>query len=707
MGLTRKSVGKKANEKTFKYKAVDYTVALAGNPNVGKSTIFNGITGMNQHTGNWAGKTVTNAIGYADSDRFSYKFVDIPGTYSLHPHSAEETVARDYLCIEKPDAVIVVCDATCLERNMNLVLQIMEISVPVILCINLIDEAKKKGIQIDTELIQNKLGIPVITTVGRKKKTLSTVISELDKLMLEQTVSNRFTITYPQETENAVSYIMQSFDNVNTNGFDKRWLSLRILENDENIIEQVNKKLGFDIMLCDGVKQAINLVKYTSNLKFNEIIAAASVRESENICRDVIKKDNNLRAGLDKKLDKIFTSKLTGYPIMIVLLGLVFWITISLANYPSEWLTKFFAFIKEYLDILLLKIHTPSVIKSIISDGIYRVLTWVIAVMLPPMAIFFPLFTLLEDSGYLPRIAYNLDKPFKSCNACGKQALTMCMGFGCNAAGVVGCRIIDSKRERLLATLTNCFVPCNGRFPTIITVISMFCLYGVTGKGISFLYAAILMTFIIIAILITFVVTKILSKTLLKGEPSSYILEMPPYRKPQVLKVIIRSVFDRTVFMLGRAAAIAAPSGLIIWLMANIVICNKNLLNICATFLDPFAALLGMDGILLIAFILGSTANEIVMPIALMGYMSSGNLSEINDISVIREILIQNGWTWLTAVNVILFTLIHWPCMTTLMTIKKETGSIKWTLLGMIVPTVTGVAVCMIFTFIVKLFLKV
>ena len=320
------------------------------------------------------------------------------------------------------------------------------------------------------------------------------------------------------------------------------------------------------------------------------------------------------------------------------------------------------------------------------------------------MAIFFPLFTLLEDSGYLPRVAYNLDRPFKRCGACGKQALTLCMGFGCNAAGVVGCRIIDSPRERLLAVLTNNFVPCNGRFPMLISVITMFFISG--AGGLSSLFSVFLLTAaIVLSIAMTFLVTKLLSLTVLKGVPSSFTLELPPYRKPQIGKVIVRSVFDRTLFVLGRAAAVAAPAGLIIWLMANITAGDATLLEICSDFLDPLGRLMGLDGVILIAFILGFPANEIVVPIIIMAYTATGSITELASLAEMRQLFVSNGWSWVTAVCFIIFTLMHWPCSTTLITVKKETGSLKWTALAALLPTAAGILLCIAFNAAAKAFI--
>ena len=349
-------------------------------------------------------------------------------------------------------------------------------------------------------------------------------------------------------------------------------------------------------------------------------------------------------------------------------------------------------------------LHAPEWLHGILVLGVYRVLAWVVSVMLPPMAIFFPLFTLLEDAGYLPRVAYNLDKPFKRCCACGKQALCMCMGFGCNAAGIIGCRIIDSPRERMLAILTNNFVPCNGRFPTLIAILTMFFVGTAGGVGSSLLSAVLLTAVIVFGVAVTFAVTKLLSKTLLKGIPSSFTLELPPYRKPQIGKVIVRSVFDRTLFVLGRAICVAAPAGMVIWLMANITIGDASVLNHCASFLNPFARLMGLDGVILIAFILGFPANEIVIPIVIMAYMEQGSILDLSSLAQMKELFVANGWTWITAISTMLFSLMHWPCSTTLLTIKKETGSWKWTALAVLIPASIGFVSCILFSAAAHLF---
>ena len=707
MGLTLSSTGKKAADTSdfTNRKSGERLVAIAGNPNVGKSTIFNGLTGMHQHTGNWPGKTVTNSSGNFSTEKSDYLIVDIPGTYSLLAHSPEEEVARNFLCFSDPEAVIAVCDATCLERNLNLVLQILEVNKKVLVCVNLLDEARRKGIEIDLKGLSKILGVPVIGTVGKNKSSIKEIKASLDGLF-EKENNNVYTLKYPESTERAVRVIEDTLNEKFRDIKNSRWLSIKLLEGNPRLLKEIEGYYGKSVTeekgLAESVKQAVGILSDSGIRfdKFSGILAETAVTNAEEIAKKVITYKNENYSAFDRKTDKILTSRLLGYPLMLVLLAIVFWITVKGANYISSALSFCFGYVEKLLCGILNFFNAPQLITEIVIEGIFRVPAWVVAVMLPPMAIFFPLFTLLEDVGYLPRIAFNLDKPFKRCSGCGKQALTMCMGFGCNAAGVVGCRIIDSKRERLMAVLTNSLVPCNGRFPALITVISIFLVSVPSGNLYSALF---LTTAVLLGIFMTFFATKLLSLTVLKGTPSSYILEMPPYRKPRVGQVLVRSVFDRTLFVLMRSVTVAVPAGIIIWLMANIQYDGISLLTHCADFFDPFARLMGLDGILLMAFILGFPANEIVLPIAVMGYLGSGQLSEITSLTAVGEIFIANGWTPLTAVCTVIFTLFHWPCSTTLLTVKKETGSIKWMWIAFILPTAIGIALCSVITFVYRM----
>ncbi|MDD5946123.1 MAG: ferrous iron transport protein B [Clostridia bacterium] len=680
MGLTNTSTGVNARDTGLvikKKRESDRIVALAGNPNVGKSTLFNALTGMKQHTGNWPGKTVSNAQGYAEHNGHGYIFVDVPGSYSLLPHSAEEEAAGEFICSGIPDVTAVVCGASCLERNLNLVLQISEAVENIIVCVNLMDEAEKKGIEIDCELLSERLGVPVIPMSARDGRGIEQFLDELDRTE-EKAQNKRYRVDYGDDMEKAIA---------------------------------LTGKQGREALeIIRSADETLPAVKYLRDRGISagdvdDIVSRALARAAAELTEGAVTIHSKDANALDRRLDRIFTSRLTGFPVMTALLAVIFWITITGANMPSAVLNRVLFSFEEPLYSLLISAGMPKVLSDMLVYGMYRVLAWVVSVMLPPMAIFFPLFTLLEDSGYLPRVAFNLDKCFKKCRACGKQALTMCMGFGCNAAGVTGCRIIDSQRERLVAIITNSFVPCNGRFPTMISVITMFFTGYAIGIKQSVESAAILCIIIVFGIAMTFAVSYLLTKTVLKGVPSSFILEMPPYRRPKLGDVVVRSVLDRTVFVLGRAVSAAAPAGIAIWLMANINIGGTTLLTACSGFLDPIGRIMGLDGVILTAFILGFPANEIVVPIMIMAYMQNGVLTDMTNLAELKALLLANGWTWATAVSMLLFSLMHWPCSTTMMTIKKETGSAKWTLTAFIVPSAAGFVICSLFTLAVKIFI--
>ena len=676
------------------------TVALAGNPNVGKSTVFNALTGMNQHTGNWPGKTVESAKGICKGAKTPFELVDLPGTYSLLSHSPEEEIARNFICFDSPDAVIVVCDATAIERNLNLVLQIIECASRTLVCVNLLDEAKRKQIKIDLEKLQALLGVRVIGITARRKDSLSPLLQTLDEVRSQEVGSRTSPVRYPTSVESAIDIPVRALGEkqISLKGLTPRFVALKLLEGNEAFLHEMKRYLGRDLsaelseelLLARRQLQALG----SSQDSVTDLIAKAFVSTAEQISASVVRKGEPKKADLDARLDRILTGKWTAYPIMLLLLGLVFWITISLANYPSAWLSALFSFLLSCIGEGLSVVGAPEWVQSVLLDGVLLVLARVVSVMLPPMAIFFPLFTILEDAGYLPRVAYNLDRPFAACSACGKQALTTCMGFGCNAVGVTGCRIIDSPRERLLAILTNSLVPCNGRFPALIAILSMFFVIGGTGLLAS-LHSALLLTLLILLSLgATLLCTWLLSRTLLKGIPSSFCLEIPPFRPPQIKKVLLRSVLDRTLFVLGRAVTVALPAGLVLWLLTNLFVGGESLFSHCANFLDPFAQLLGLDGCILMAFILGFPANEIVIPILTMAYLQSGSMVELSSIADMKLLFTENGWTPVTAVCVLIFFLFHWPCSTTLWTVKKETGSIGWTVVAACLPTVLGMLLC-------------
>ena len=697
MGLTAQSTGAAALDTGLSIDRSDpatRVIAVGGNPNVGKSTVVNALTGLRQHTGNWPGKTVTTAQGLCRFEGKPYVLVDIPGTYSLFANSAEEEAARDFLCFGGADAAVIVCDATCLERNLNLVLQAIEIQPRCAVCVNLMDEARRKGVRVDLARLRELLGVPVTAASARSRRGLDDLMRAVAEVSRGEAPQPP-RVRYSPAIERAAERLLPLLRGLPRPGPSPRWLSLRLLEPEESwtedfaafvkrlpAAEEIRREAGQArrALAAEGVDAGL----------LQDLVAGRLIAEAERIAGACVTAPPDGGFARDRRLDRLFTSRWTGIPVMLLLLALVFWLTIAGANGPSELLGALGAWSEEELARLLNGWGAPEWLTGAAVHGMYRVLWWVVSVMLPPMAIFFPLFTILEDFGYLPRVAFNLDHAFQKAHACGKQALTMCMGFGCNAAGVVGCRIIDSPRERLLATVTNSFVPCNGRFPTLITILTIFFAAGSAGGIVP---ALLLTGVILLGVGMTFLVSRLLSATILRGVPSSFTLELPPYRRPQVGQILVRSLFDRTVFVLARAAAVAAPAGLLLWILANVDAGGTSLLSHCAAALDPLGRAVGLDGPILLAFVLGLPANEIVVPILIMTYMAQGSLSELS-LPQLQSLLIANGWTWKTAACMVLFTLLHWPCATTLATIFRETKSLKWTAAAFLVPTLCGAALC-------------
>ena len=692
---------------TEKLKNSNLTIALAGNPNVGKSTVFNALTGMRQHTGNWAGKTVANASGTFTHKNIDFTLVDIPGTYSLMASSPDEEAAREFICFGQPDCIIVVLDATCLERNLNLAIQILEVNKKAVICVNLLDEATKKGIQIDLDELSLYLGVPVVGTAARSREGLDELKDAVFDVATRERKVFGTKIKYNNNLEKAVTKLeniiedSKLFDDKTFSYLSKRFLALRLIDCDKKLDNSIKEYFNFSLLEHKTINKAFTEIhNELENIgmkqdDIRDIIVEGIVAKAQEIYAHCTCLCNKCYSRCDRQLDKILTSKLTGIPIMLLLFGVIFYITISGANYPSELLSMAFSKVQEWLYGLFDLLHSPPFLKGLLIDGMFKTLSWVVAVMLPPMAIFFPLFTLLEDFGYLPRVAFNMDRFFAKSGTSGKQSLTMLMGFGCNACGVTGCRIIESPRERIIATVTNNFVPCNGRFPTLIAIITMFFATGISLPFRSLVSAGLLLTVIVFGVVVTLLVSKLLSATLLKGLPSSFTLELPPYRRPQICKTIVRSLLDRTIFVLLRAMCVAAPAGIVIWLMSNIMINGESLCVIISNFLQPLGSLMGLDGVILLAFILGFPANEIVIPIIIMIYTASGTLVEYDSLSSLYNLFVENGWTWVTALCTMIFSLMHFPCSTTCLTIYKETKSLKWTLLSFILPTILGILLCM------------
>ncbi len=640
----------------------NFTIALAGNPNVGKSSIFNALTHLRQHTGNWPGKTVSNAVGQFSWKQASFTLVDLPGTYSLRCGSVEEEIARDYICSGEADLVVCVADATGLQRNLNLILQILQLTPRVVVCVNLLDEAEKKQIHVDLFRLSQLLRVPVVGACARDGRGLCA----LKDAVLEQAL-----LLHNQEAVKEIPIVDSLAGSEAATG--NAPCAKTDASADEDSLASETPSAGQTLSMEE--------IAQRSQFIFEACVSTASQEPHS----------------FDRKLDRLFTSRLTGYPIMLAFLCLIFWLTIAGANLPSQLLSQLFDRFQEPLRSGLLQLSLPPAACSMLVDGLYKTLTWVVSVMLPPMAIFFPLFTLLEDFGYLPRIAFNLDRCFCRAHAHGKQALTTCMGFGCNACGVMGCRIIESPRERLIAILTNTLVPCNGKFAALIAILTMF----FAGSSGTKLLPALLLTLLILFCLgLTLLTSYLLSKTLLKGLPSSFALELPPYRRPQIGRVILRSVLDRTLFVLGRAVCVAAPAGILIWVLAN-----TGLLSLLTSALDPLGRLMGLDGVILTAFLLGFPANEIVIPILLMSYLSTGVLTDFASLPEFQKLLLSHGWTQTTALCFLLFSVAHFPCGTTCFTIYRETKSRKWTAAAIVIPTAIGILLCIAANGISRLFL--
>jgi ferrous iron transport protein B len=700
----------------------DYVVALAGNPNTGKSTVFNSITGLKQHTGNWPGKTVSRAEGGFALDERRFKLVDLPGTYSLLSTTVDEEIARNFILFARPDVTVVVVDASHLERNLNLALQVLEITDRAVVCLNLIDEAKRHGRTIDHRRLARDLGVPVVPTVARSRAGIDELLETIAGVAKgEIECRPRRLERRSRASERVVGELATSIEESFPGLSNARWLSLRLLDGDVHVEEALRsgalielaggataaRAVGTDAVTGGNalrVLEQARTLRWEMGPEFQDSLTEDLYTEAARLAdRATVVSGERSGVDLDRVIDNLVTSRWFGFPMMIGILTAVFWVTVSGANVPSGMLATLL--IDKGLPLLHAfanAIHMPAWLAGFLFDGVYLATAWVISVMLPPMAIFFPLFTLLEDFGYLARVSFNLDGMFKRAGAHGKQALTMSMGFGCNAAGVVATRIIDSPRERLIAIITNNFALCNGRWPTQILIATIFIGALAPAHVAGIVSAGAVVAVALLGIAMTFVVSWLLSRTLLKGEPSSFSLELPPYRPPRFWRTIYTSLIDRTLFVLWRAIVFAAPAGAVIWLSGNIHVGDASIAEHLVRAFDPVGLLIGLNGVILLAYIVAIPANEIVIPTVLMltamtagaAGMGAGVMFELDSMADVKHLLVAGGWTTLTGVNLMLFSLLHNPCSTTIFTIFKETQSRKWTAVASLLPVVMGFAVC-------------
>jgi ferrous iron transport protein B len=670
-----------------------FVVGLAGNPNVGKSAIFNTLTGGRQHVGNWPGKTIERAEGDFRHGEWQIHLVDLPGTYSLAAQSPEEIVARDYILSDEPDVIVDIVDATCLERNLNLTLQSLELTGKVVVALNLMDEVRRQGWEIDTEALEEALGVPVIPTVAVEGEGLPELVEEVVAVAKGQLRTEPVSVDYGVTIEGYIQDLEADLDSLGIDG-QSRWLALRLLEDDPEIVQAFQKgDLAHFCLREDAapaspealravLRRAARLREATHPDARIEIVRRRYELAHE-VTHRVARHLRPMETSLTERMDRIITHRIWSCPIMLAILVGVLWITIQGANIPSSWLGSAFAWLAEVTRDLLLSINAPWWVVGSLVDGLIVGTGTVIAVMLPPMIIFFTAFNLLEDIGFIPRVAFNLDRLMRAVGSQGKHTLVAMMSFGCNVTGVLSSRIIEGPKDRIVAIVTAPLVLCNGRFGAGLALIILF--FGNRALQMTLIYLFISVGAMLLA-------TWILNRLLFRREPGGFVMELPPFRTPKWGQVIWRTLVHQVGHTMGRAIMIAAPATLLIWLLGNLppgAAFEQTAIGQLVRVLAPLGQALGLTGEMLVALLFTLPAKEIVVSSLAMTY---GLQSTLADSQAVLDYLAQT-WTTLVAFSFLTFYMLYLPCLVTVWAIWKETRSLKWTIVSLLLPLMMASAI--------------
>jgi ferrous iron transport protein B len=665
-------------------------VGMAGNPNVGKSAIFNALTGSRQHVGNWPGKTIERAEGVFHHGDWEIHLVDLPGTYSLAAQSPEEIISRDYILSGEPDLVVNVVDATSLERNLNLTLQILELTDQVVVALNLMDEVRRQGWEIDVGALEAALGVPVVPTVATEGEGLPQLAAALREVAEGRRQLHPASVDYGLTVEGHAQSLEADLDSLGVDG-RRRWVALRLLEDDPEIVEAFKEGNLSDCCLREDapsvssealqavLRRAARLREATHPDARVEIVRRR-YEFAHDVVHGAVRRLRPVEESLTERVDRIVTHRLWSWPIMLAILVAVLWVTIQGANVPSSWLEGAFGWLAQVTRGLLLGINAPWWVVGSLVDGLIVGTGTVIAVMLPPMVIFFTAFNLLEDIGFIPRVAFNLDRLMRAVGSQGKHTLVAMMSFGCNVTGVLTSRIIENAKDRIVAIITSPLILCNGRFGAGLALIILF--FGNRALPVTLIYLAISVGAMLLA-------TWVLNQLLFQQEPGGFVMELPPYRRPKWGQVIWRTLIHQVGHTMGRAVMIAAPATLLIWLLGNLppgAPFERTAIGWLVRTLAPLGRPFGLTGEMLTALLFTLPAKEIVVPSLAMTY---GLQATLVDSEAILDYLAQT-WTPLVAFSFLTFFMLYLPCLVTVWATWKETRSLKWMLMSLLVPLVTA-----------------